>query len=191
LAGRTPYEAAENFLGPLKRCVSHFTGDQLELSAGGRHPADEPHSVALNRGQLSRLRSDPPLALLLSINYKIVEAEGDRGPWRTTTTKYEYAIHKWKDPQRELIAFHWHPSDRVDWPHVHLKWEILREDAPLPRRKLRIRTHRVSIENVFQMLVSEMGCEPISTRDWETTLAETEARFRQYQSWGAEPPPPD
>lgn len=188
MAGRNPYEAVTNFLEPLNLAVSMFTRDQLSLSPGGRHPRaeeDPPHSVILNRGQLSRLRRDPALGLLLALHYDIVEAKGELGPWKTTCTKYEYAFHWWDDPQRELLAFHWHPEDpSVDWPHVHLKAEVLHENAPFTGRKLRLPTGRISVEYVLQMAVMEMGAEALDPDRWDEVLRASEEIFRTYRTWG-------
>lgn len=107
------------------------------------------------------------------------------GPWKTTCTKYEYALRRWEHPQRELLAFHWHPSDPgADWPHVHLKSEVLHPDAPFLGRKLRLPTGRVSVEYVLQMSVKEMGCQPLDQGRWEAALASSDQVFRDYRTWG-------
>jgi len=84
-----------------------------------------------------------------------------------------------------LLAFHWHPKDpAVDWPHVHLKAEVLSPDAPFTGQKLRLPTGRVSIEYVLQMSVVEMVAEPIDPERWEEILRASEDIFKTYRTWG-------
>ena len=70
----------------------------------------------------------------MSQNYRIVRAEGQRGPWKVTIAAYHYTL---EEPDgREVISFQWHPEgvtakrDRAAWVTGLLK--TLEEPARLP-----------------------------------------------------------
>jgi hypothetical protein len=115
MAGRSPAEAVNAYVESLKRAVSCVTRGVLNV--GGYHATDDPLLLALGPGRQELTRG---FGLTLLQRYVVVEAEGDRGPWKCSSTAYEYALD---DPDgREIIAYHWHPAAR-SWeahPHAHL-----------------------------------------------------------------------
>src|SRR4029450_7233273 len=90
MAGRTPAEAVNNFLAPLQRVLSCVTREVLSVG-GGYHISDRPH-VLLFQNKPVLLGSDRRIALRLIQQYRIVEGEEQRGPWKVSTVAYYYTL---------------------------------------------------------------------------------------------------
>jgi len=84
LAGRTPREAVDTFLEPLKEVVGCITDEGFVARIrrpGGPYPAAFQGDFAI----LERVGSLPPMRLDLAHSYRVVRAEGGRGPWRVSS----------------------------------------------------------------------------------------------------------
>jgi hypothetical protein len=172
LAGKTPYQAVRNFLDPLQRAVScvyhaviHHGGREYEVNTG-------PYALVI--GGVRRLKRNPPLTLDIRMQYKIVEASGDRGPYKVKITAYMYIVEDHRG--HELFSYHWHPdSPEVKFPHLHVEHPTLKK-AHLP-------TGRISLEEVLRLLITDFGVCPLkSNRD--EILTETLGKFSTYRTWG-------
>jgi hypothetical protein len=123
MAGRTPPEAVNNFLTPLQRALSCVTNAVL-LVGGGYHVSTRPH-VLLFQDNPVLLGHDRRFALKLIQQYRIVEDEEPRGPWKVSTVAYYYTVETPETstaPPQEVFGYHWHPQERnaVTYPHLHL-----------------------------------------------------------------------
>jgi len=139
---------------------------------------DKVEAASLNKGVPSRLRSNPPFFLSVSIQYKVTEAEGDRGPWKVSTAAYFYEIQE--KERCELLSYHWHPNVGRSYPHLHIGagsgvTQIL--------AKVHVPTRRISLEEVLRFAIVELKVRPLR-RDWESVLEATQARFEKFRTWG-------
>ena len=183
MAGRTPAEAVQNFLGPLQQAISCVTKTVLNVS-GGYSPREdgEPHTLVLGDGSPDRLGSNPPLFLTVALHYHIVEASGKRGPWKVSIAAYWYSLDD--EQGQEILAFHWHPRGRssVTSPHLHIGPGA---GVQYPRlRGAHIPTGRVALEDVLRLAIRELGVEPLR-RDWADVLDRTQRAFEQWRTWPA------
>jgi hypothetical protein len=181
LAGRSPAEAVENFLNPLRRSLARVTRNVLIVAARGHEPMPDPHAATLSGDEPVRLGRDPGVRMLMSIQYRIVEAEGERGPWKTTVAQYEYALLN--DDGDELLGFHWHPEGRseVVWPHVHVGSVALDKAGALSRR-VHVPTSRVAVEDVLRVAIMDLGVQPLRD-DWKPVFRETQDVFERWRTW--------
>ena len=90
-------------------------------------------------------------------------------------------------PSQEVLGYHWHPQERnaVTYPHLHLyhgagtlQHNLLKAHLP---------TARIAIEDVVRCVITQLGVVPFKA-DWETILAETQASFQQWRTWGGSQP---
>ena len=82
----------------------------------------------------------------------------------------------------ELVwSYHWHPTTRVERPHMHLGHTQLATDAVLSD-KAHHPTDRVSLESIVRACITEYGVEPMK-EDWENTLALREGQFKLWRHW--------
>jgi hypothetical protein len=178
LAGKSPPEAVQNFLDPLRLALSCVTRDVLQVS--GYHVADVPHAVTLGRGLPVRLGGDSRLSLTVTHNYRIIEDPGPRGPYKCSTTSYVYALDD--DQSKEVISYQWHPSGRshVTWPHLHLGAGAHVERHDLSAAHLP--TGRISIEEMLRLAIDELGVEPLRA-DWRDVMDTSQVAHEKWRTW--------
>jgi len=202
LAGRTPRDAADAFLGSFKQTLSRVTDSFLKPSGYAPEPALQ--SVTLvprgsQAGDLVSLSSEHGrrgLWLSVGHDYRIVKRAGDEddsGPWQASTAKYAYVILDARD--RELLAYHWHPEDplhasgrsKVQSPHLHLSdtiapIELGENDSPFALAEMHVRTGLVLLEDVVEFLIDECEVHPLND-DWRKIIEENRTRERASRTW--------
>jgi hypothetical protein len=180
MAGPTPRKAVQNFLSPLQLALSCVTRAQIatdgDYGTGSEHmwvgAAGEPFTVTG--------AGDTSLRARVGQNFRIVIAEGQRGPWKVTTTAYHYTLED--SDGVEIISFQWHPtgSGALPYPHVHLG-----HAAAVGRAELKgthIPTGRVALERVLRFAIEAFKLRP-RRADWRDVLFGTRRRFEQWRTW--------
>jgi len=141
------------------------------------NPTGGAHVLYVNRGEWAALGGRLGLSLRVGMRYRIIPAEGARGPWRITTAAYSYAVGD-RDG-REVFAYHWNPAMPPTFPHLHVgaraSGDLLVQNAHLP-------TGRVALEAVVRLLVTELHVPPLR-RDWRAVLRRGEDRFGAWRTW--------
>jgi len=148
---------------------------------GGYQPAADPHALVLGDGDFQPLGGDRDLALFVGQQYRIVESEEPRGPWKVQTVAYSYVVNYGAD---ELLAFHWNPTGpgAVTRPHLHVgpasgaTYEGLIH-AHIP-------TGRIALEDVLRLAIDEFGAVPLRP-DWREVLDATQAGHEEWRTWSA------
>lgn len=138
-------------------------GDQLALTL-----SQEP--LRLRSASLGTVQ------LILRQQFRIVRDE--RSSFHVSTEAYFYRLNDANG--RELAAWHWHPGQRVAYPHAHVDCNMLTSAAHLP-------TSRVSIESVLRLLLDDLGVTP-KRADYAAVLDEAERPFIQQRRWHARGP---
>ena len=118
--------------------------------------------------------------LEVTVQFRVVEAEGHLGPYKCTSAGYVYSLSD--ADGAELVSYHWHPlSDpRSDVrPHFHVGERFLRQDA-----RLHVPTPRVSIEEFIRTAIATFGVEATVDEDiWTELLHESQQRHEEYRTW--------
>jgi hypothetical protein len=185
LAGRTPAEAVGAFLAPLQQAIDCLTPTVLNVS-GGYFASDQPHALVLGDGDPVRLAGEHDLALTVAQNYRVVEFEGPRGPWKVQTTAYFYELQR---GDRELLGFHWHPRGASPHTSPHLHVGAAAEIGFAPLHRAHIPTGRIALEDVLRLAIEAFGVQP-RRGDWDDVLTRTQAGYEAWRTWPA-PRPPD
>lgn len=176
MAGTTPGEAVEAFIRPVRRSLLCVT-DQVIVHRGGYH-VGALGLAGLGNPEPIRLR-DTDLGLSVALHYHIVEAEGERGPIKVSTSGYYYTVHD--QDGRDILAFHWHPQVGVTYPHLHIGAGA---QAGRPEfEHAHIPTGRVALEAVLRLLIRDFGVRPLRP-EWDRELAEAEMDFETWRTWG-------
>src|SRR5689334_1127717 len=118
MPGRTPTEAFEAFIGPIRGAVSCLARAKLTFSEGARSKVETAHAWNINDGAGV---TTGPWEFEASMNYKIIPAEAG---YRVTTLAYHYRLAY--DAQ-DLVRWHWHPNGRspAKFPHLHLHLPLI------------------------------------------------------------------
>jgi hypothetical protein len=179
MAGRTPAEAVNNFLDPLRQALSCITHEILFVG-GGYHasPRDNPqqrHMLTLSTSP-AVLGRDRRFSLVLIQHYRVIEGEDARGPWKVSTVAYYYTL-KSAYTEHEIIGYHWHPQGRspITYPHLHLHHGAGEVEYNLG--KAHLPTGRIAIEDILRLAITHFNVEPLRD-DWEDILASSQSAFQ-------------
>lgn len=171
MAGKTLYQAVQNFLAPLQRAISCVS--RAVIQHGGKEYEVNAGPYALMVGGACKLKRNPSLALDIRMQYKIVEASSERGPYKVKITAYMYIVEDHRG--HEVFSYHWQPdSPEVKFPHLHVEHPTFKK-AHLP-------TGRISLEEVLKVLITDFGVQPLKP-NWEKILTETLGKFSAYRTW--------
>ncbi len=114
-----------------------------------------------------RLRGDPPISVSIVQRYRIFQ-NGDR-PWAAATVAYHWAILD--GSEREIIAYHWNPEQRVAFPHLHLGPAAGLGTSRL--HKIHLPTGYLVLPDIIGLLITQFVVRP-RRADWKQVLE----RFR-------------
>ena len=174
MAGKTPRQAVENFLAPIRQAVSCIT--HSFVISGFDPDNSRPQVLTINNGDPVKLISTPTFYLTVQMQYRVVEAKGERGPWKVTTAGYNYSVQD--RLEKELFAYHWHPWMQPTYPHLHL----CPASGVNILRKIHLPTARISIEDVLQLLIAQFKVKPIR-HDWKRVLKKSKGVYEKSRTW--------
>lgn len=176
MAGRTPRQAVENYLDPIRKSIGCITPAYVTHSKGGRDLVGHQHSLVVNGGDPIMLGGPAGVSAELSQLYEIIPAENTRSPYKVRTLGYMYTIRDHVD--REILGYHWHPAEgNILWPHLHLKHGIGARRREV--EKAHLPTGRVAIEDFIRLLILSFEVPP-HRPDWEEILAGPQERFERW-----------
>lgn len=169
----------EAFLDPLRETISCIASTRVSASPGGYKRLNTKHALVVNGDR--PLHVAPGLQLHLRMAYEIIPLALDdsRGRYRVTTREYDYQLRA--NTGETIVSWHWHPTSRVSWTHLHVGHSELRPDGVLTDRS-HISTGRISIESVIRQCIADLGATPLQP-DWADILARREADFLTYRGW--------
>jgi hypothetical protein len=135
--------------------------------------------LTLNRYNPVRLDGSGKVHLLMTMSYRVIEAEGDLGPYKVSTVGWIY--HLLDSSKDALVGYHWHPvsESHATHPHMHNFAEGDKRHYP---------TGRVLVEQVLQ-LATEFGAKPRDPDEWLRVISENRSNFDLGASWGTSHPP--
>ncbi len=120
MAGANPKQAVENFVQPLQEALGCLTTAMIARQ-GQYNDLGEVYALAVNRGEpvlVQRASAPGRIALRISQQYRIVEAEGERGPYKVETRGYMYSLAN--ETGQEIVGYHWHPAGPSQFRRPHL-----------------------------------------------------------------------
>ena len=188
MPGRTPHEAVEKYLDPIREAVRLLVPTAQLL--GG--PTFRKRNV--NESAYWRLGDENGLLLKSSDGrtrrfhagqgYRIQESEPQHksaGKFRVTTLEYAYALII---DNTSVWAMHWHPDGVSDeWrTHYHLSCgEVCADHLPSGRH---------TIEDAVEWCI-RFGAKPaVNEKKWTATLAKSKAKHEEHRSWSGTPDKP-
>jgi len=179
VAGRTPKQAVKTFLEPIRLVLSCVTGVQLSRT---QDTSDTDRVLVLADGHPVPLActQGTSLAMRVTQNYRVVRAEGQRGPWKVKITAYYYTLED--DHGAEILSFQWHPKGRspVVYPHLHLGAAAAVGHQHLAEAY--VPTGRVPLEQFLWLLIDGFHVQH-GRPDWKDVLVRTRKKFEQWRTW--------
>lgn len=140
------------------------------------------------RGEPVRLRSTSgqrSMLLQIGIDFIVSESGSSTATFGVSVVSYLYRVLDREE--REILAFHWHPTglSNITDPHLHLSGRLNpidmgRDQEPLPLADMHLPTGFVTLEDVVRLLITEFGITP-RRADWDGILRENRAlALRNY-----------
>lgn len=182
MAGATPREAVQNFIRPLREVFACLT--TAVIVHQGQYALGIDYALTLNAGApitIRRASRPGSVAVRVSQQYRIVEAQGEAGPYKVQTRAYMYSVES-PAMQQEILSYHWHPSGPSPFktPHLHLTRGV--HEAYPDIVEAHLPTGRISIEEFLRFAIETFR---LRTRrdDWRSVVNRTQATFRKWQTW--------
>ncbi|MGH3863832.1 hypothetical protein [Actinokineospora sp.] len=182
MPGRTPEEAVDQFLGPLRRALKVLDGHaRITLAAKGGFRKGQPYEWTLNAGQGMSLTQTG--TFFASMRFEIVDSnpdehdEGHKGKFRCSTRAYNYKLATPRGS--DLWRIHWHPVgvSPAKEPHIHLPPDLGRH---LP-------TGRITFEKAIAWMIEYDAPLRLERDAALAELAEVEAGHLLNRTWSDRP----
>lgn len=187
MAGKTPFDAYRNFRDSLQKALSCVTEGRLTVSGISPSNVGEEYTASLHRGDPVTLRGPHQITFSASQRFRIVEAEGDRGPFNVQTISYFYEIAT--RAGEEVLVYHWTPETPHGraYGHLHVGRVCIADASPLPGdrfHRLHIPTGRIPIESILRFLIEDLDVPVRRERseDWRHILERNEQAFNEFRT---------
>jgi len=177
VAGKTPKEAADRFIGFFQETISCVSTESL--------------TAFQQSSKLFKVWTNPPFGLetksggRLSISITQVFGVGphptELGQFKAKTREYSYLLSEYLDGGwHEIMAYHWHPNEfAVRYPHLHVRC--------VPR--VHFPTSRVCVEDFIGMAIRYYGAKPkMAYSVWTAILEKNKQAFERSASWKIQQP---
>ena len=177
MAGRTPEEAAENFVNFIKESLSCVTSHFLNAHS----QSSELHKIFYDPYPTVHTRSGPSYRISVTQIFRVVNDPNTAGQYKAKTQEYSYRLLKSGNTESEIVAYHWHPQDPgVRYPHLHVK-------AAHPR--IHFPTSRVCLEDFVSMLMRDFHVRPkLSHDECKRILSKNKEAFERMATWKIQNP---
>jgi hypothetical protein len=178
LPGRTPKEAQDAYLGPIREslsCIVDLSVNHLVTSASSRLAS----SLQLHfRNAVAPLRGTD---LALYFEQTFHPAQDESGLFKITTDAYNYRVDRktGRGQKEEVVSYHWHPhtTEDVQFPHLHIH---VTDHSHVNR--VHFPTGRMSIERLIQFLVRDYNVTRRRT-DWDEVISRNMETFERHRTW--------
>lgn len=181
MPGKTPGEAVDNFLNPIKTAISVL--GNAHLGSSSNPGLNTPEAATINQGDGLRFDSSlyGRLTLRSTLNYVAIacDAADPRGPYRCSSRSYIHSLYD--DDRKLLMALHWHPLSASEdrGPHCHIGPTILPQAA-----ELHIPTPRQSVEEFIITIIDTFGAATTVEEElWRPLLEDGHAVHAQWREW--------
>lgn len=173
MPGRNRDEAWRAFLAPLTRAVG--TVDMTARLKWRHHDGEMSQVTTGVPGLILNRPGMPQTYLYAAMTLCCVADEGERGPFRMSTRRYDFELI---EAGSVVFGWHWHPESkqsRVNWPHLHLPPGSVHKSKHVP-------TGRVALEDVLLFGIRDMDVVPAHGQS-VAILEEVAERHKKYRSW--------
>jgi len=171
VAGKTPKEAADNFVFFIKEtlsCISDHFVSAYQQSPKLYKVYYEPYA------KVPAKNGDNYLLSVTQI-FRAIPHPEQRGQFKATTQEYSYRLLGGPKENTEILAYHWHPHDPgVKFPHLHLK------DSP----RIHFPTSRVCLEDFVLLLIRDYQLKTrLKDEEWKEILTRNKKAFEKMATW--------
>jgi hypothetical protein len=175
VAGRTPREAVDNFVGYFKESLSCVTAGWITAFQESQNL----YKITCNPPAKLSKRSGGNLFVIAT--QVLATAQDSEGRFKAKTREYSYRLVAEEDiAATDMVAYHWHPNDsELRSPHLHV--------AGIPR--VHFPTSRVCLEDFVVMLIKYYDVRPrLKHSEWTGILDKNKCAFEKMATWKIQHP---
>jgi len=175
VAGRTPKEAADNFIDFFKESLSCLSSQIVHAYQQSQHLYKiyyDPYA------EVSAINDRNYYVSITQIFRAIPDPE-DAKQYKARTQEYSYRLLETRE-EDEILAYHWHPNDPgVKYPHLHIH-EV---------RRIHFPTSRVCLEDFIGLLFRDYDVKPnLSHAECKRILTKNKKSFEKWATWKVQHP---
>jgi hypothetical protein len=172
--GKSPKEAAQNFIKFLKETLSCVTNQFLSA-----YPEGNVYKVYYEPYASLSDRYGNRFAISITQIFRAVPDPKTNGEFKAKTDHYSYRLLRGPEEENEVLAYHWHPQESVVYPHLHVK--------ELP--KVHLPTSRVCLEDFVSLLMRDYKIRPRrSHAECKEILERNKGAFEKMATWKIKTP---
>lgn len=174
MPGRTPQEAEQAFLEPLRQALACIARAKFLFTKS-------PTGKALLLDAAS-VAGQQQFILEVTHYYKIVGPIPFNEPsfrYRVSTSGYIYSVLS--SLNEEIVSYQWHPTGQSQaiGPHMHIG--VGAGDVPQWLGRCHLPTGRISFEQFVYLLIEGFGVKPMKS-DYRSILEASHSRFMEHRS---------
>lgn len=179
MPGRTPKEAADNFIYFLREtltCLSSEFVSAFQQSDKLFKVYYDPYvRVGAKGGRVYRVSVTQIFRAMLDPN--------QNGQYKARTQEYSYSLLQDDDDDRvEIVSYHWHPNDPgVKYPHLHIHVPKL--------TRIHFPTSRVCLEDFVLLLFRDYEVKAnVPHLEYKRILEKNKKSFEKWATWKIQNP---
>jgi hypothetical protein len=179
VAGKSPKEAADNFVNFLKEtlsCISSHYLSAYQQSTKLYKVYYDPYAEVSSRDGIDYQVSIAQI-------FRVIPDPQSPGQFKAKTQEYSYRLLLGPGENTEIFAYHWHPLEPgVSYPHLHIM------EAPRIHR-IHFPTSRVCLEDFVWLLLRDYQIHPkLPHAECKRILEKNKRAFEKMATWKIQSP---
>jgi len=174
--GKTPREAADNFVNFLKETLSCISSQYVTAY----QQSDKLFKIYYEPYAVVTTRENREYCLSVTQIFRVIPHPNLEGQFKARTQEYSYRLLAGPGENTEILAYHWHPQEPgVNYPHLHLRLY----------QRIHFPTSRVCLEDFVSLLMRDYGVRPRKSHsECREILDRNKKAFEKMATWKVQNP---
>jgi hypothetical protein len=170
VSGKTPQEAADNFIYYLRETLTCLSSQFVSAY----RQSDKLFKVYYEPYARVRVHGGDYYQVSITQIFRVIPDPREDKQFKARTQEYSYSLLG-DDDGHELLSYHWHPNDPgVKYPHLHIA-ELKRIHFP---------TSRVCLEDFVSLLFRDYDVKPnLPHAEYKRILEKNKKSFEKWATW--------
>lgn len=169
MAGRTPKEAADNFIHYFKESLNCLSSQFVKAFP----QTPKLYKIFYDPYLVVPAKNEASYCVSVTQVFRTISDPNNQGQFKATTQEYSYVLLK-ENCEKEIVSYHWHPNDPgIHYPHLHIEGQ--RTHFP---------TSRVCLEDFIFMLFRDYDIKRnLSQAECKRVLEKNKRAFEKGATW--------
>jgi len=172
VAGKTPKEAADNFIHYFKESLNCLSSHYVKAF----QQTDKLYKIFYDPQPELTARAAKYKVSITQV-FRVTPHPDDLKEFKARTQEYSYVLLE-ENGEKEVVSYHWHPNDPgVHYPHLHI-----------PGSRVHFPTSRVCLEDFISMLHRDYDVKRnLSQAECKKILEKNKKAFEKGATWKVQP----